>query len=252
MTDRRATFDSDAALYRRARPGYPPDLVAALLAALPGRRVLEIGPGTGQLTAPLVAADLDVTAVELGPRLAVELAHAVPAARVEVGAFETWPLPPEPFDAVIAATSWHWLDPAVRGARVAAALRPGGVLVTVTTIHLAGGTPGFFEDSQACYLRFDPDTPPGLRQPAHIEPTSDEIDASPLFAHATRTTFTQDIGYTTDAYLDVLRTYSNHIALPDGARAGLLTCLSRLIDEKYGGRIVKRYGYLMRAAAAAR
>jgi hypothetical protein len=42
---------------------------------------------------------------------------------VVVSAFEDWPLPSEPFDALCAFTSWHWLDPGVRTAKAVIALR---------------------------------------------------------------------------------------------------------------------------------
>ena len=41
--------------------------------------------------------------------------------------------------------------------------------------------------------------------------------------------------------MDTLRTYSSTIAMESGAREGLLSCLTRLIDSRYGGRITKRY-----------
>jgi hypothetical protein len=43
---------------------------------------------------------------------------------VATAAFEDWPLPPAWFDAVMAATSFHWLDPEVRLAKAARALAP--------------------------------------------------------------------------------------------------------------------------------
>lgn len=52
----RDVFDEDAELYDRARPAYPPALVEALIGEAgltPDTRVLEVGPGTGQLTVPL-------------------------------------------------------------------------------------------------------------------------------------------------------------------------------------------------------
>lgn len=53
---------------------------------------------------------------------------------------ESRPLPAEPFDAVVAATAFHWIDPAVRMDRAADALRPGGALAVVSTQHVGGGT----------------------------------------------------------------------------------------------------------------
>ena len=95
----------------------------------------------------------------------------VPAVQVVTAAFEDWPLPAEPFDTVLGATAFRWVDPAVRVGKAADALRPGGVLATITTDHVAGGDESFFAEAQACYERWDPETPPGgspLRATADI------------------------------------------------------------------------------------
>jgi protein-L-isoaspartate O-methyltransferase len=141
----RATFAEDAELYERARPEYPAELFAdlAALALLgPGSRVLEIGCGTGQATMALARLGCAVTAVELGGALAGIARRKLTGfeARVVVTTFEDWQLPPEPFDLVVAATSFHWVDPAVRVRKSADALRPGGSLAVISTHHVAGGT----------------------------------------------------------------------------------------------------------------
>ncbi|MEU2778862.1 hypothetical protein ABZ646_39885 [Streptomyces sp. NPDC007162] len=51
----------------------------------------------------------------------------------------------------------------------------------------------------------------------------------------------QEITYTADRYLDVLLTYSNHRALPEPARNGLLTDIRELIESRYDGAVTKRY-----------
>src|SRR4029453_7145007 len=88
---------------------------------------------------------------------------ALPDVEVVVSTFEAWPLPAEPFDVGLAATAVHWIDPQVRVPKAADALRPGGSLAVIETHHVAGGDERFFAAAQACYERFDPATPPGLR-----------------------------------------------------------------------------------------
>jgi SAM-dependent methyltransferase len=156
----RATFDEAAERYDRARPGYPPavfDDLAELAGVGPGCRVLEIGCGTGQAAVPLAERGCGIVAVELGAGLAAVARRNLacfPDTRVVVAAFEDWPLPPEPFDVVVAATAFHWVDPAVRVARAADALRPVGALAVIATHHVAGGDQGFFAEVQDCYLRW--------------------------------------------------------------------------------------------------
>ncbi|MEV5200441.1 class I SAM-dependent methyltransferase [Streptomyces sp. NPDC053720] len=249
MNTLRGAFDEDAELYDRMRPRYPAELVAGIvtLAGLsPRSRVLEIGPGTGQLTVPLASAGCEVTAVELGPSLAAVARRNLrdfPRAHVEVCPFEEWPLPPDPFDLVVCATAIHWIDPAVRFTGAADALRPGGTLALVTTHHVAGGSEEFFEQVQRCYERWDPATRPGLVMPdeASTETVFDELDRPPWAGPVRASRHVREITYTAEQYLDLLMTYSGHRALAPDALHGLLGCVRGLIDDRYAGRITKRY-----------
>lgn len=250
--DLRRTFDEDAERYERARPGYPARLVDDLL-ELAGRpeHVLEVGSGTGQLTLPLAERGCHITAIELGPDMAAVARRKLagfPRVRVEVGAFETAPLSATPVDAVVSATAFHWIDPAVRLGRAADALRAGGALGLITTDHVAGGawTEDFFVEVQDCYLRWDEDTPPGLRleAAADVPPTAILEPGAPgreRFGPATMRSYEVDIAYTTAQYIDTLLTYSGHRALPPDVQKGLLDCIANLIDKRHGGRVVKRY-----------
>jgi SAM-dependent methyltransferase len=259
-TDRerlRAAFNQVAELYDRARPGYPPALFDALadLAAIgPGCRVLEIGPGTGQATVPLAERDCEIVAVELGADLATVARHNLarfPQVQVITAAFEDWPLPAEPFDVVLAATAFHWIDPVVRVSKAADALGPGGALATIATHHIAGGDEAFFAETQACYERWDPDTPPGgvpLPTAAEVPADSDELDRSGRFGPVLLRRYEWERSYSTASYLEVLGTYSGHRALEPATRANLLDCIAALIETDYGGRIRKRYLTELRVA----
>jgi len=74
--------------------------------------------------------------------------------RIEIADFDRWDATESGFDVVFAATAFHWLDPVTKFDRTAELLRPGGVLATVTTEHIAGGTAQFFRDVQVCYKRY--------------------------------------------------------------------------------------------------
>ena len=253
----RSTFDQAAELYDRVRPRYPPALfddLAALTGIGPGSRVLEIGPGTGQATIPLAERGGQIVAVELGVHLAAVARRNLarfPAVEVVTANFEDWPLPSEPFDLVMAATAFHWIDPAVRVAKAADALRPGGWLATLATHHIAGGDESFFADAQDCYIRWDPATPAeGVTLPAasSIPSSSEELDRSRRFGPAEFRRYEWDQSYTAAAYREVLLTYSGHRDLDPATQAALLECITRLIDTRHGGRVTKRYLTELRAA----
>ncbi|MFE5945707.1 class I SAM-dependent methyltransferase [Streptomyces sp. NPDC056480] len=245
------TFDEDAELYDRVRPGYPPDLyddLAEFTGAGPGHRVLEIGCGTGQATMPLAERGYRITAVEAGPSMAAVARRNLdgsPGVEIVTADFESWPLPEDPFDVAFAATAFHWIDPAVRMAKAAEALRSGGALAVVRTQHVSGGTEEFFVEVQRCYERFDPDTTPGTRPPeaADVDGSDHarEVARSGAFGPAAFRRYEQDLTYTAAEYLELLQTYSGHRALPEAARNGLLACVGGLIEGRYEGRVTKRY-----------
>jgi SAM-dependent methyltransferase len=245
----RETFEEAPELYDRVRPDYPEELfddLARLVGLVAGSRVLELGCGTGQATVSLARRGYSVVAVELGAGLAGVARRKLapfPAVRVVNAAFEAWPLPAEPFDVVFAATSFHWIDRAIRVTKSADALRPGGALAVVSTHHVAGGDEQFFADAQRCYERWDPETPAGLRLPAAADVPSEreEFEASERVSHMVFRRYERELTYSASEYRDLLLTYSGHRAMEPDAQRGLLSCLVRLIDERYGGRIAKRY-----------
>ena len=110
-------FNEVPELYDRARPGYPDELFADLVAitGLDDRSsVLEVGSGTGQATRSLAALGCSVTAVELGTGMAAvarQRLAAFPNVEVETASFEDCDDRGRRFDAVIAAAAWHWVDP---------------------------------------------------------------------------------------------------------------------------------------------
>ncbi len=119
-------FGADAGRYDRARPAYPADLVDRIIAASPGRDVLDVGCGTGISARLFQAAGCQVLGVDPDPRM-VMLARQG-GTETEIAKFEDWDPAGRTFDMVIAAQAWHWVDPVAGAAKAAMALRPGGRL----------------------------------------------------------------------------------------------------------------------------
>ena len=134
LRDAAMGFDSNAAAYERARPSYPAEAVAHVVghgAIGPGRRVIDLGAGTGKLTRLLVPTGADVVAVEPVAGMRVQLAAALPGVEVLDGTAEALPLPDHAADAVTVAQAFHWFDPPVALSQIRRVLQPGGHLFLI-------------------------------------------------------------------------------------------------------------------------
>ena len=124
------SFGPVAEAYDRGRPGYPADAVRWLV----GREaasVVELGAGTGKLTAELLAQGHDVLATDPDEQMLAILDARVPGARTAVAAAEDLPVEDRSVDVVVAAQSFHWFDHAVALPEIARVLKPGGALALV-------------------------------------------------------------------------------------------------------------------------
>jgi SAM-dependent methyltransferase len=241
------SFNQIANLYDRARPWYPPELVTDLLALAgvrSGDRVLEIGCGTGQLTVPLAERGLRITALEPGANLAA-LARgklqAFAGVTVVERKFEDYDLPAEPFDLVVSATAFHWVDPKIRVAKAGAALKAGCCLAVIDTHWGVGQSRDRFSvRGQDCCERWDPEFEPDFVPPVidELPATRPELDVAP-FKTVKRHLYEQVNHYDTASYLDLLRTFSNIHGLAPDRREGLLACLGQLIDTEFGGQLAR-------------
>jgi SAM-dependent methyltransferase len=93
-----------------------------------GLRVLDLGAGTGKLTASLAALGADVAAVEPDPAMLAELRSGFPDVRALPGTAESIPLPDGSVDAVLCGQAMHWFDMNLAVPEIARVLSAGGVL----------------------------------------------------------------------------------------------------------------------------
>ena len=123
-----SSFGAAATAYAEHRPDYAQAAVHWALERAPGSRVLDLGAGTGKLTATLVSLGAEVIAVEPDPAMLTELRRALPTVRAMSGSAEAVPLPDASVDAVLAGNAMHWFDMNVAGPELARVLEPDGIL----------------------------------------------------------------------------------------------------------------------------
>lgn len=130
-------FAEVAQEYDRGRPGYPPAITAQLLEALeiaPPARVLDLAAGTGKLGRALLAAGLDLIAVEPQPQMRECLQAAVGPERTLAGVAEAIPLPDGCLEAVAVGDAFHWFEHDRALAEIERVLRARGRLAVITTM----------------------------------------------------------------------------------------------------------------------
>ena len=124
-------FQAGADAYERARPGYPQDAVAWLterLGVTERARAVDLGAGTGKLTAMLVPTGAHVVAVEPVEAMRTKLAALLPSVSIVAGTAEAIPLATGSVDAVVAAQAFHWFDATSAMPEIHRVLAPGGRL----------------------------------------------------------------------------------------------------------------------------
>jgi SAM-dependent methyltransferase len=236
--------------YERFRPGPP---LATIEWLLPDRvaTVVDLGAGTGALTRLLVDRADSVVAVEPDDRMRAVLAHQVPAARAVAGRGESIPLPDGVAEAVLASSSWHWMDAVPALHEAGRVLVPGGVLGALWS----GPDPesGFLAQAQALLVGGPPSgsdgSSPGgdgssstvstelrglLTQDARRAPSILEIADGTPFDQPDHEVFRWDMALTADDLVGLLGTFSWVLTLPDERRQRVVDEARRLLDELLG------------------
>lgn len=248
------SFGTDAQRYDQARPVYPDALVARIVAGSPGPDVLDVGCGTGIAARQFQAAGCTVLGVEPDARVA-DFARAR-GLRVEVATFEAWQPCDRMFDAVIAAQSWHWVDPVAGVVKVAGVLRPGGRLAIFG--HVYEPPAEVAEPFATAYRRVAPDSPLNgqpARRPLELyragyAKIADQIRETEQFGDPEQWRFDWQQSYTRDQWLELLPTTGGLTRLGPDQLAEILDAVGNAIDS-LGGSFTMDYTTLAATAIRA-
>jgi SAM-dependent methyltransferase len=242
--ERAGSFGEVASEYERFRPGPPAEAVAW---AVPGHvpRIVDLGAGTGALTRLLVDRADDVVAIEPDERMRSVLVASVPGVRAVDGRGESIPLADACADAVLASSSWHWMDPVPTLHEVGRILVPGGTLAALWSGPDPEGT--FFVRAQALLTeRAEEETTAGDRAGSdgrltdHIlsdalRPASTlQIPDGVPFDQPEHHLFRWDVDLNADELIGLLGTLSWIITMPEETRRSVMAEARRLLSELLG------------------
>ena len=217
---RAESFGVAAEQYDRHRPRYPRPLIAGLVTSA-GMRVLDVGAGTGIAATQLTEAGADVLAVEPDERMAGLAASK--GIRVEQSTFEEWQPAGRDFDLVVFAQSFHWVDTRPALEKVAGILRPGGRLaILANRIHPTSPTLQELDEINVNYLDVT------ARATVNNEGAVIGVIEECGFV-VERRRCAEKLHYSTEDYLNLVFTYSNHLMLDAAARDELRARLAERI-----------------------
>jgi len=163
---------------------------------------------------------------------------------VEVATIEAWDAAGRAFDALVAGTAWHWVDPAAGAAKAAQVLRPGGRLAVFW--HVFQLPPDVAEAFAAVYQRVVPDSPFSFR--ALFPKAADGIRGAGGFSDPEQWRFDWERSYTRDEWLDQLPTSGALTQLPPDKLAEVLAGVGAAIDAM-GGNFTMHYATVAVTAA---
>jgi len=230
-------------VYDRIRPGYPIALIDDVisLSGIPEHgRILEIGCATGKATEFFASTGFIMDCLDIGSDLAAVAAakfREFDSIRVIVSPFEDWKSDGQLYDLIIAATSFHWVDPAVAYVRSSALLKPAGALAVFSNKHVRNNE-GFFARVQDVYRDLAPSM---TNATGNVKKILQTLPGEEHFEEPISRSYPWSMEYSANQYIDLLSTYSNHINLPDAERNALFTGIANLINIEYDDCLLKHY-----------
>ncbi len=247
----RELFGCDPQNYDAIRPQYPEEIFNLLVnsgALRIGTSTLEIGAGSGIATRRLLEHGADpLTVVEPDARFAPLLRETGNRFGAEfqlrIEPFEESDLPRCHYDLVVAATSFHWLDPAIGMTKAAEVLKPDGY--AAFWWHLFGDPERHDAFHEATRTILEPlsDSPSGVvgGVPYALDVGSRLLDfaATGMFDEPQFQVSRWTLTLTTDQVRSLYATFSTINRVEPARRTRILDQLMEVADREFGG-VVER------------
>ncbi len=236
----RKVFDTIPEKFDRFRPRYSADLFEYFIKTAgigPGTTVLEIGPGTGQATDPILRTGCDYNAIELGEHLYAKMREKYdqyPNFHIVNDDFITHDFGDRKFDVIYSAATIQWIPERVAFPKTLELLKPGG---TLAMMFLIGDykTPNedLFNKIQQVYSEY---YKPATSYKNMKEPF-DYLHATDYgYVNLERRDFHGKRVFNADDYVSYCGTHSDHITIPEPYKTKFFEGLRTTVLEN-GGKV---------------
>ena len=242
----RKIFDTIPEQFDKFRPKYSGELFEFLIyfAQLgPDRKVLEIGPGTGQATDPILETGCDYHAIELGEHLSAKMREKYdryPNFHIVNDDFITYDFGQQRFDLVYSAATIQWIPEETAFSKTFELLKPGGTLAMMLT-RSDYRTPNeeLYQKTQKVYERyFKPETSYPHRGFRYDNaPNYGFTDFREHDFHGRRE-------MSADEYVSYCSTHCDHITIQEPYRTLFFEGLRNAVEET-GGKVVFEDTYVL-------
>lgn len=249
LDQRKRWYSPAAKAYNEARPHYPNDLVRqvvdiAYLSA--DSTILEVGCGPATATVAFAPFGCSMHCLEPNPDFYVLAQHnccEYPNVVLQNTSFEEWELESNTFDAVLAASSFHWVPSDVGYPKAAQALKESGYLILLWNKELQPS----YEVHQRLVDIYEVHAPSLNRfetketQETILNGLGQIVMDSGHFKNLVADYIESSVIYSTDQYLTLLNTYSPYLSLDPASKEALFHGLKHRIDQDFGGNLQLSY-----------
>lgn len=242
------TFDTVASTYEKLRPGYNDELYKMLFDYIPidkSSNVVEIGIGGGQATLPVLKTGCKLTAVEYGEQFSAlcrDKLKDYPDFNVITNKFENVDFENDAYDLVYSASAFHWIPEEIGYKKVFAMLKKGGAFARFANHpYRYKGNPALSAAIDEIYDKYYNKYHNKKRELLTEYTEKQAADRAMIaenygFTDIRYALFYRERVFTAKEYIELLGTYSDHIAIEETIRTKFFSAIEKAINE-YGGTI---------------
>ncbi|MBD1822113.1 class I SAM-dependent methyltransferase [Cyanobacteria bacterium FACHB-DQ100] len=240
LEQRKHWYSPAATAYQQVRPRYPQAIIERVVEITQlsaDSSLLEVGCGPAIATPDFATLGCRMLCVEPNPdfyHLAQQTCESYPNVELQNCSFEEWQLEPQRYDAVLAASSFHWISPDIGYPKAAAALRSGGHLILLWNKELQPS----YEIYQQLLTVYQTHTPSlgrtyedSATQAAILDQLGQMAIESSYFKEMQSGHIEVEVTYTIDQYLMLLSTYSPYGKLEAQQRQTLFAGLREVLEQ---------------------